>query len=54
MGYNVARIPIGTIPNAPLASAMGKKFHTPILRMLDIHGGQVKKRERVQLVHYDV
>ena len=38
---NVARNPIGTVPNAPLASAPGKEFHPPILGTLEIHGGQV-------------
>ena len=42
MGYNVARNPIGTVPNAPLASAPGKELHLPILSTLAIHGGQVK------------
>ena len=45
--YNVARNPLGTVPNAPLASAPGKELHPPILSMLAIHGGQVKReRER--------
>ena len=42
MGYNVARNPIGTVPNEQLASDPGKKTPTPILSMLVIHGGQVK------------
>ena len=29
MGYNVARNPIGTVPNAPLASAPGKELRPP-------------------------
>ena len=27
VGYNVARNPIGTVPNVPLASALGKEIH---------------------------
>ena len=47
MGYNISHNPIGTVPNAPLASAPGKELHPPILSMLAIHGGQVKReRER--------
>ena len=47
MGYNVSRNPIGTVPNALLASATGKELHPLILIMLEIHGGQVKReRER--------
>ena len=47
MRYNVARNPIGTVPNAPLASAPGKELHTPILNMIAIYGGLVKReRER--------
>ena len=47
MGYNVARNPIGTVPNAPLAFATGKEPQPPILRTLVIHGGQVKiEREK--------
>ena len=42
MGYNVARNPRGTVPNAPLASAPGKELHPPILRTLLVHGCQVK------------
>ena len=29
MVYNVARNPIGTVPNAPLASDPGKETHPP-------------------------
>ena len=39
MGYNVARNPIGMVPNAPLASATGKELHPLILSKLVIHGG---------------
>ena len=46
MIYNLARNPIGTVPNALLASASGKELHPPILITPAIHGGQVK-RERV-------
>ena len=47
MIYNAARNPIGTVPNMPLASAPGKEIHPPILIILAIHGGQVKRdRER--------
>ena len=45
MGYNVARNPIGMVPNAPLASAPGKELHPPILITIALNGGQVK-RER--------
>ena len=41
--YNVAHNPLGTVPNAPLASAPGKELHPPILSMLAMHGCQVKK-----------
>ena len=47
MRYNVARNPIGTVHSAPLSSAPGKEICHPILSMLAIHGGQVKReRER--------
>ena len=47
MGYNVARNPIGMMPNAPLASDPVKGLHPPILIIIAIHGGQVKReRER--------
>ena len=42
MGYNVARNPIWTMPNTPLASDPGKELHPPVLSTLAIHGGQVK------------
>ena len=45
MGYNVAHKPIGTVPNALLASALGNEHHPLILSTLAIHGGQVN-RER--------
>ena len=41
MGYNVVRNPIGTVPNVPLDSTLGKELHPLILIMLAIHGGQV-------------
>ena len=44
--YNVARNPLGTVPNAPLASAPSKELHPPILRMLVMHGGQVNRERR--------
>ena len=51
MGYNGARNPIGTVSNAPLASAPGKELHPPILSTLEINGGQVKiDRERLYCV----
>ena len=43
MGYNVARKPIGMVTNAPIASAPDKEMNPPILIMLEIHGGQVKR-----------
>ena len=45
MGYNVERKPIGMVPNAPLAYALEKEPHPPILSTLVIHRGQVN-RER--------
>ena len=41
--YKLARNPLGTVPNAPLASDQGKELHPPILSMMEMHGGQVKK-----------
>ena len=43
MGYNVARNPIGTVPNALLASDPSKELHPPKLSTIEIHEGQVKK-----------
>ena len=43
MGYNVARNPIGVVPNAPLASDLGKDLHPPILSTIAIDGCQVKR-----------
>ena len=37
------------VPNAPLASAPGKQFHPPTLRMLEIHGGQVKRERYIYI-----
>ena len=51
MGYNVARNPMGTFPNAPIASDLGKKLHPPILSTLSIQGVQVQ-RERVLKPQY--
>ena len=49
MGYNVARNSIGTLHNAPLASALGQELHPPIFSTLVMHGIQVKiKIEIVQ------
>ena len=47
MGYNVAFNPIGTVTNAPLASAPGNELHPLILSMLVIHGGQVKIEKEI-------
>ena len=45
---NVVLNPLGTVPNAPLASDPVKEFHPPILRILVMHGVQVKRdRESV-------
>ena len=45
--YKVSHNPLGTVFNAPLASATGKELRPPILNMLYIYGGQVKReRER--------
>ena len=41
--YKVARNPLGTVPNAPLASGTGKELYPPTLSMIWIHGGQVKR-----------
>ena len=38
---NVARNPLKTVTNAPLASSPGKEFHSPILGTLRTHEGQV-------------
>ena len=43
MVYNVARNPIGTVPDALPASDLGKELHPPILSTLAIHGFQVKR-----------
>ena len=43
MRYNVARYPIGMVPNAPLASDLDSELHLPILSTIAIHGGQVKR-----------
>ena len=55
--YKVARNPLGTVPNAPLASAPGKEFHPPTLSMLEMHGGQVKRERedltKIQTKHVD-
>ena len=45
--YNVERRPLGTLPDAPLTSAQGKELHPPILSMLAMHGGQVKRERGV-------
>ena len=37
MRYNVARNPIGTVPNAPLVSATGKELHPQMLSMIAIN-----------------
>ena len=42
---NVAHNPKRKVPKVPLASALGKELHSPILGTLKIHGGQVN-RER--------
>ena len=50
MGYNVTRNPKGMVPNALLASDPGKELHTPIVRMIYIHGGKVNRnRERYRV-----
>ena len=50
MGYNVARNLLGTVPNAPLASPLGKELYPPILSMLAMHGDQVKRE--IGLFHH--
>ena len=47
MGYNVARNPIGAVPNAPQAYSTGKELHPSILSTLAIHGGQVKRDREI-------
>ena len=49
MGFNVARNPIGTVPYALIASAMGKELHHPILITLAIHGRKVKREREIGL-----
>ena len=53
MGYNAARNPIGTVPNAPLASSPGKKLHPLIDITLEINVGQVKReiRDKQAIAH---
>ena len=41
--YKLAKNPLGTVPNAPLASALGKGFHPPTLIILEMHRGRVKR-----------
>ena len=53
MEYNTSCNPIGTVPNAPLASAPGKELHPPIFSMIGMHRGQVnreRERERDMLI----
>ena len=42
--YNVARNPLWTVHNVPLASDPGKELYPLILSMLEIHGVQFKRR----------
>ena len=51
--YKVSRNPLGLVPNAPLASALGKEFCPLTFSMLEVHGGQVK-RERIDIYSYSV
>ena len=45
--YNVAYNLLGLAPNTPVDFDPGKELHPPILSMLEIHGGKVKReRER--------
>ena len=47
MRYNVARNPLGMVPNALLAFAPGKELYPQILSMLAMHIVQVKiERDR--------
>ena len=43
MRYEVARNPLGTVTNAPLASDMVKELRPQKLIMLEINGFQVKR-----------
>ena len=39
----------GTVPNAPIACAPGKDLRPPKSRVIEIHGGQIKReRDRYQ------
>ena len=53
MGYNVARNPMGMVPNALLASALGKEIHPPILITIKIHRGHVNRdiRDEQEIAH---
>ena len=46
MVYNIARNPMGTVPNVPLDFALGKELHPHILSTITIHGGQVNREIR--------
>ena len=46
MRYNVAYDPLGTVHNAPITSAPGEELHPPILSILSIHGGHIKRGDR--------
>ena len=51
MGYSVERNSIGTLPNAPLASAPGKELHPPILSTLAIQA-RLREIERHDIIIY--
>ena len=43
------------VPNAPIASYMGKKYNSKIMGTLGVHGGQVKRKiEEMHLVHLEI
>ena len=46
MRYNVSYDPLGTVPNAPLASDPGEELQPTILSMILMHGGHIKRGER--------
>ena len=46
MRYNVAYDPLGTVHNAPITSAPGEEPHPPVLSMLSMHGGHIKRGDR--------
>ena len=57
--YKVARNLLAMLPNAPLASSLGKELHPLILITIDMHGGQVNREYHVSIpgknfLHYKI